>query len=264
MMLVLKHKEVSVSGVDKETQDIIQRILSKFVDGKCSRCGKKIKYILDGSQPVCEDCKKKEEEQKRRLARIDYIIPLGYREMSFESFDLKNRNVKNLDKAFAAAQRFVIDNAGVYLWGCAGQGKTHLLIAALRECILQGKYVKLLRYSTELKNYKEQGLRKEDFFKEYSTCDYLFIDDFGSVGTKDDAIDILYGILQRRIENKKGKKIFITANMPIAQIGDDRVKSRIVGMCIDYKCHDSSDTDTEKYSNIIELQGDDIRLTGRI
>ena len=104
----------------------------------------------------------------------------------------------------------------------------------------------------------------EDFFKEYSNCDYLFVDDFGSVCTKDDALDILYGILQRRIENGKGKKVFITANIPIMQIGDDRVKSRISGMCIGYKCHHSSDTDTEMYVNIIELKGDDIRLTGMV
>lgn len=255
-------------AVDKETQETIERvakrILEKLVDGFCKKCGKKIKYIPNESDQLCEECSKQEAELKLRLARIDYIIPLGYKEMTFANFKLENRNVKNLDIALEAAKRFVVDDTGVYLWGAAGQGKTHLLIAALRECILQGRYVKLLRYSTELKNYKEQGLRKEDFFKEYSVCDYLFIDDFGSVGTKDDAIDILYGILQRRIENGKGKKVFITANMPIMQIGDDRVKSRISGMCIGYKCHHSSDTDTERYTNIIELKGDDIRLTGRV
>ena len=56
----------------------------------------------------------------------------------------------------------------------------------------------------------------------------------------------------------------MTANIPIMQIGDDRVKSRISGMCIGYKCHHSSDTDTEMYVNIIELKGDDIRLTGMV
>ena len=105
--------------------------------------------------------------------------------------DFKNRNVKNLDIAFETAKRFVWDNTGVYLYGIAGQGKTHLLIAALRDCILHDKNVKLLRYSMELKNYRDLNLKKEDFFKEYSNCDYLFVDDFGSVGTKDDALDIL-------------------------------------------------------------------------
>lgn len=253
-------------SVDKETQETIERvakrILEKLVDGNCKKCGKKIKYIPNESDELCEECSKREAELKLRLARIDYIIPLGYREMRFDNFILR-RDVKNLHAAFEAAKRFVIDNTGVYLWGDAGQGKTHLLIAALRECILQGKYTKLLRYSTELRNYKEQGLKKEDFFKEYSACDYLFIDDFGSVGTKDDAIDILYGILQRRIENKKGKKVFITANIPIMQIGDDRVSSRISGMCVGYRCHDN-EVDTEKYTNVIELRGEDIRKTGRV
>lgn len=245
-------------------QQTMKRIIDKFVDGKCKKCNKDIKYIPNEDDEICEDCRQEEESYKKRLARIEYIIPLGYRHMTFDNFSLKNRNVKNLDIAFETAKRFVWDNTGVYLYGIAGQGKTHLLIAALRDCILHDKNVKLLRYSMELKNYRDLNLKKEDFFKEYSNCDYLFVDDFGSVGTKDDALDILYGILQRRIENGKGKKVFITANIPIMQIGDDRVKSRISGMCIGYKCHHSSDTDTEMYVNIIELKGDDIRLTGMV
>ena len=73
--------------------------------------------------------------------------------MSFDSCD-KNRinDVKNIDIALNAAKRFVEDDTGVYLYGAAGQGKTHLLVSALRDCVMQGKSVKLLRYSSELKN----------------------------------------------------------------------------------------------------------------
>ena len=184
--------------------------------------------------------------------------------MSFDNFKKERVDVvKNMDIALNAAKRFVSDDTGVYLYGAAGQGKTHLLISALRDCVLQGKSVKLLRYSSELKNYKEKGLKKEDFFEEYSKCECLFIDDFGSVGSKDDAIDILYGILQKRIENNVGKKIFVTANISVSQIDDDRVKSRVVGMCTGYMNHDNG-VDTDKYVNIIELKGKDIRLEGRL
>ena len=69
--------------------------------------------------------------------------------------------------------------------------------------------------------------------------------------------------MQRRIENKKGKKIFVTANISIAQINDNRVQSRIVGMCTGYMCHDNG-VDTDKYVNVIELKGKDIRLEGRL
>lgn len=253
--------------MEENLQTVLDRIqkniLSKLVDGKCKKCGKDIKVMIDEPDDnLCEECFDTQLEYKKRILKLDYILPLGYKNMSFENFVIRP-SVKNIDVALKIAKRFVQDNTGVYLYGAAGQGKTHLLIAALRECVLQGKSVKLLRYSSELKNYKDRGLKKEDFFEEYSNCECLFVDDFGSVGSKDDAIDILYGILQRRIEKKRGKKIFITANVALSQIEDDRVKSRVVGMCTGYMCHDN-DVDVEKYVNIIELNGKDIRLEGRL
>lgn len=249
-------------------QKIIDKIKAKYVDslvdGKCEICGTAVKYMPGEKEVLCNSCIEQKEIHKRRLKYIDYLLPLGYKDMSFESFDQNKRHeVKNIGLAFNVAKRFVDDTVGVYLYGTAGQGKTHLLVAALRDCVLSGQSVRLLRYSSELKNYKERGLKKEDFFDEYSKCECLFIDDFASIGSKDDAIDILYGILQRRIENKVGKKIFVTSNISISEIKDDRVASRLVGMCTGYMCHDNG-VDTEKYINIIELQGKDIRLEGRL
>lgn len=252
--------------VEQDLQTVLDRIqrniLSKLIDGKCKKCGKEIKVMADEPDELCENCFKEKERYKEQICKLDYILPLGYKNMSFENFVVRS-SVRNIDIAYKIARQFASDNTGVYLYGAAGQGKTHLLIAALRECVLKGKTVKLLRYSSELKNYKERGLKKEDFFEEYSNCECLFVDDFGSVGSKDDAIDILYGILQRRIEKKRGKKIFITANISVAQIEDDRVKSRIVGMCTGYMYRDN-DIDVDKYVNIIELNGVDIRLEGKL
>lgn len=238
------------------------KYVDRLVDAKCSVCGATTKAMQGETEILCECCTEQKKELKERLKKIDYIIPLGYRDMSFENF-INRSDVKNLDEAVKIAKRFVYSNSGFYLHGSSGQGKTHLLIATLRECILQGKSVKLLKYSSELKNYKDRGIKKEDFFEEYSGTEFLFIDDFGSIGSKDDAIDILFGILQRRIENKKGKKVFITANMPLKDIEDDRVKSRIVGMCTDYQQHEN-EIDVVTVRNIVELGGKDIRLNGLI
>lgn len=254
---------------DKETLDeMIARINKKYqdklIDGKCELCGASVKYMQGEKEILCNSCQEQKEAHKRRLKYLDYLLPLGYKNMSFDNFDnTRIKDVKNIELAFKAAKRFVNDDTGVYLYGMSGQGKTHLLVAALKDCVLNGKSVKFLRYSSELKNYKDRGLKKEDFFDEYSKCECLFIDDFGSVGSKDDAIDILYGILQKRIENKVGKKIFVTANISVGQIEDDRVKSRVVGMCTGYMCHDNG-VDVDKYVNIIELQGKDIRLEGKL
>jgi DNA replication protein DnaC len=254
--------------MEESIEEIVARINKKYqdklIDGKCEVCGATVKYMQGEKEILCNSCQDQKETHKRRLKYLDYLLPLGYKNMSFATFDkARTKDVKNIDVALGVAQRFVEDDTGVYLYGAAGQGKTHLLVSALRDCVMQGKSVKLLRYSSELKNYKEKGLKKEDFFDEYSKCECLFIDDFGSVGSKDDAIDILYGILQKRIENKVGKKIFVTANISISKIDDDRVKSRVIGMCTGYMCHDNG-VDTDKYINVIELKGNDIRLEGRL
>lgn len=251
--------------MEEELNKIVQRINNRYTqlkDGKCELCGAPIKIMVGEKEMLCRNCEEQKENHKRRLEYLYYLLPAGYRNMRFDNFVVRDC-VKNIDVAYDVAKRFVSDDTGVYLYGSAGQGKTHLLVAALRECVIAGKSVRLLRYSSEIKSYKDRGLKKEDFFDEYSKCDCLFIDDFGSVGSKDDAIDILYGILQRRIENNKGKKIFITANISLAKIEDDRVRSRVAGMCTGYMCHDNG-IDTTKYVNIIELNGKDIRLEGRV
>ena len=251
-------------SLDEMLARINKKYQDKLIDGKCELCGARVKYMQGETEILCNSCQDQKETHKRRLKYLDYLLPLGYKDMSFDSFDTQRiKEVKNIEVALAAAKRFVGDDTGVYLYGAAGQGKTHLLVSALRDCVMQGKSVKLLRYSSELKNYREKGLKKEDFFDEYGKCECLFIDDFGSVGSKSDAIDILYGILQKRIENNIGKKIFVTANISVSQIEDDRVKSRVIGMCTGYMCHDNG-VDTDKYVNVIELQGKDIRLEGKL
>lgn len=251
-----------VESLESIVERINKKYKDKLVDGKCDLCGANVKIMVGESEILCKRCQEQKEAYKQRLNRLDYLLPLGYKDMSFDNF-VARPTVANIDVALKAAKRFSCDNTGVYLYGAAGQGKTHLLVAALRDCVITGKSVKFLRYSSELKNYKERGLKKEDFFDEYSKCECLFIDDFGSVGSKDDAIDILYGILQKRIENKVGKRVFITANVSVSNIKDDRVASRLVGMCTGYMCHDNG-VDTDKYVNIIELKGKDIRLEGRL
>lgn len=229
--------------------------------GNCCKCGKTIVF-LQGHRNICPECEKAEKTKNMWLERINYIIPAGYRHMSFSN--LIKTDVVNLDKAIQVCKSFVYDDTGVYIWGNSGIGKTHLLIATMRECIMHSKSCAFMRYSLELKNYKDFKYDRDFFYDKFSKCEYLFIDDFGSVGTRDDGNDVLFGILQRRIENKKGKKIFVTSNIPLTSISDDRVKSRISGMCVGYKVHSESDTDTEKYINIVELKGKDMRLSGRV
>lgn len=250
--------------LNKETtaEEAIER-LKKSIFGdttvvKCAGCGAEIRCIanLKDKKLYCGTCEQKEKDRAYRQQRLDFVLPAGYRNMTFESFRLKQGN-KNLEIAFNEAKNFFSSPYGMYLYGKSGQGKTHLLISAFRNCVMAGGNAKLLRYSSEIATYTQMSAKystKTNIISEYSWCKYLFIDDFCSVGKSEDAADMLYWILQNRIENGLGKKIFITSNLAVNDIRDERIKSRIVGMC----------SDKNKKVNIIELKGKDMRLEGYI
>jgi len=242
--------------------DINAKYSAFLIDGKCSICGAKIKVHKNfiNEKNTCEKCDRDIIEKQERIKRIEFNIPLGYRHMTFDNYRV-DKMTKNSDVAFSIARNYLVRNEGVYLYGAPGQDKTHLMIASMQMCILSGKNCRLLNYSNELRNYKNRGWTKEDIFEKYANCKYLFIDDIGATGTKDDTVDILYGILQRRIEILKTKKVFITANIPLADIGDDRVISRIIGMCTSYG---SREDGIEKEVNIVEIGGKDKRLEGAL
>ena len=75
---------------NQELTEVMQRIKNKYidtlVDGKCELCGARVKYMPGEKEILCNSCQEQKETHKRRLKYLDYLLPLGYKDMSFSSF----------------------------------------------------------------------------------------------------------------------------------------------------------------------------------
>lgn len=101
---------------------------------------------------------------------------------------------------------------GYLLIGPNGMGKTHLLVALLREAVLLGKDAKLLRASEFLSRVKKSfnNSTEEDLIQEAKDVDFLFIDDLGTEKKSEWVSETWYRIIDYRYSELK--PFSITAN----------------------------------------------------
>lgn len=142
-----------------------------------------------------------------------------------------------------------------YIYGPAGSGKTtlasHMYIAAHRQKYfdrLPGKYIfahtqqffdalqMAMRYQgPDLRTVDDQGLPRDEFsvMAEFSTAEYLILDDLGSTRFTDWSASQLQTLINNRYENLL--TTVITSNFSLDEladaIGDARTSSRIKRMC---------------------------------
>ena len=144
---------------------------------------------------------------------------------------------------------------GIYLHGDAGSGKT-VLAAMLLEALRLEDYLHL---TLLLKDENGEDIRKSwayfisvcdllaelratfsnqehsemEIIEKYSEAKYLILDDIGIEKTTDWTFQTLYLIINRRYEYLR--PTVFTSNLSLEklaeQLGDDRISSRIFGMC---------------------------------
>jgi len=152
---------------------------------------------------------------------------------------------------------------GVFIWGGVGSGKTHLAVALMREQLSQVMYEvsegiqpRLIKNTVpifitipdlyfEIKQAYRGGAETEaEIINKYTEVDFLLMDDYGVEKVTEWSGQIQNIIIDRRY--RELKKTVITSNLSLDQIShnlDDRVASRIAGMC-----------------EVIELTGKDRRI----
>ena len=128
-------------------------------------------------------------------------------------------------------------NKSLFLYGGAGTGKTHAMIALLRHDITNNKSVAFITVFDLLHKIKASfsqinGQTEQQLIAYYSTIQNLYLDDVGVERLTDWSLPILYSVIDSRYSNQL--RTIITSNMDIQvlyEIVGDRIVSRIAGLC---------------------------------
>ena len=149
---------------------------------------------------------------------------------------------------------------GFYITGKRGVGKTHLLAAICKHKIaahlkanandIENKdlpafiSVPELLFQFKQSYSKNSNTSEDEILNKYTHVRVLALDDLGAERSTDWAIQLLYLLVNRRYSDMR--QTFISSNLPLDQIAsqlDDRIASRIAGMC-----------------DVVEIQGQDRRI----
>ncbi len=153
----------------------------------------------------------------------------------------KDATIENLGEELKVARQQAIDeNKGIFIFGDTGTGKTYALHALSKGRAMVDNFTMLL---SEFRDYMQKGFY-HDKIKEYTSQEYVFIDDIGAEKTSDFVIEFLYVLINKRYENMK--RTVIGTNLSLDQLQQrygDRIVSRLMEMCV-----------------FVELKGDDRRI----
>lgn len=234
----------------------------------CKRCGGEAKprfiTILGWrAQEFCDPCaeavhqeQEVREAEKQKTDKISKLLDGSgimrgkFSRMTFGTFESKHQG-----KAFEAAKKYAEafgsnTKNGLFFFGKAGAGKTHLVVSIARYIIEQKqvsvKFARVIDLLMDIrKTYNtDEYFRTEnetELLRKYSTVPLLILDDLGAEKTTDWARQILYQIIDSRwIDDKP---LIITSNLALLELAerfDDRISSRIGGSCevFEAKSHD--------------------------
>lgn len=156
------------------------------------------------------------------------IVPIRYHNVSFEtdvSEKIKEILVNQMKK-----------KEGIYIYGPAGTGKTHLACALAQQILANNIGVMFINTSEFLEKLRQEfneiDSNKESYLKEAMDFDgVLIIDDIGAEKASDWTRERLYLIINKRYEEMK--PIIFTSNCDMDVLEEklgDRIASRIGGM----------------------------------
>jgi DNA replication protein DnaC len=180
------------------------------------------------------------------------------KKVCYEYIDGFSRDKRTVKSDYEGGEDLVVDyglksGGSILLIGKTGCGKTHLAISIYKELvrrfILDGYRSKFTTapellleiratYRPSSKKYSDDGGRceaetEQEVLDNYSTCEFLILDDLGAEKVSDFTIQSLYLIIDRR--NREMRPTIVTTNLSLEEIEtqiDARMASRLADMTI--------------------------------
>ncbi|SNR75202.1 ATP-binding protein [Desulfurobacterium atlanticum] len=197
-------------------------------------------------------CKCQFETLKKEFLKTSGI-PRRFRKCKFSNFKPETVSQKvALKECKEFFKLYPFTDRGIVLYGEPGVGKTHLVVALLRNIIeykgLKGKFVDFRNLLIDIKTTFDTRESSQKLLSDIMDIPLLILDDVGAERTTDWAKDILSTIINYRYT--KNLPTIITTNLmfdspldnSFASRFDDRTESRIYEMC-----------------KIVRVEGDDYR-----
>jgi DNA replication protein DnaC len=255
-----------------ESQKNVLGVFEERMPRRCEFCGSEVEIIVNPITPAvityCPVCNEKEEREKKSIQ-----VEIFKKEIA-EKINIYLRK-RGVPKRFLNAsisdfpepwQKLRESREGIFLTGNRGVGKTHLAVALMRDMVLAALpvnhsgtckvdmpkmplFLSVPELLLEIRDtFNGSEISEKAIIDKYSWTDVLILDDLGVEKTSPWVLQTLYTIIDRRYREEL--RTIITSNLAIEEIPeklDDRIASRIVGMC-----------------RVCILQGGDRRLQHRL
>ncbi len=171
---------------------------------------------------------------RRQVAFGDATALYEYR------FENDNGLVPQIKEALAYVEnwhKMRRESLGLLFWGLTGNGKTFAAACIANALAEQLVDVRMCTFGMILNHLSGMTAReKDDYLKNFRTCDLLILDDFGMERRTDYAKEQIFGIIDGRYLAKK--PTIITTNLSLQELKDPcditekRIFDRILEMCI--------------------------------
>lgn len=177
----------------------------------------------------------RQENHRKEIERMKDICELGkrFQKRTFDTFDSTDY-IRQFDICVQFAKRFpVAEGKGLYIFGSAGTGKTHLA-AAITNYVIEEKHRQavFVNHITLLNRIKQSFDTGKDIVSWYKQAPLLVLDDIGKSKVTDWTREVIYDLVNYRYENELST--VFTSNYSIQglqpMIGPATV-SRINEMC---------------------------------
>ena len=171
----------------------------------------------------CEKCDGEEQIRKHvkevAASRVRRYIPEIYIDMDLNAYKLYSENQKGLIKYL---NNYIgtplLDKKNLVFVGNQGTGKTLMSMIILKEVIRKGYNINFIRckqFFEEIQCLRESDYGYMSLIRESKHTDFLVIDEIGRHKGSDYEKDILFDIINDRIEQRK--KMILISNLRLTQ-----------------------------------------------